>query len=174
MTHWFFTISRIILAPLAFYLTYKAQLQHVGFIIIYGIISDYLDGYFARKHNKTSNIGAISDALADKILINSIALPFCLFIKPDELSLLIILSIWFARDLILTIVWLLARQSFSSLYLGKVYTALQFFFLFVAIICVIFDFRIRNFSQAMLAVFIVLGITSTSAYFKAMLAKKKQ
>ena len=42
-------------------------------IIIFASISDYLDGYLARKYNLTSVLGEILDPIADKILI-----AFCL------------------------------------------------------------------------------------------------
>ena len=33
-------------------------------------ITDYLDGYFARQNNQTSDIGALLDLLADKLFVS--------------------------------------------------------------------------------------------------------
>ena len=70
----FLTFSRIFLSPVLFILI--AYLNFFGWaliIIIFASISDYLDGYLARKYNLTSVLGEILDPIADKILI-----AFCL------------------------------------------------------------------------------------------------
>ena len=33
-------------------------------------VTDYLDGYFARKYGQTSNLGALLDLLADKLFVS--------------------------------------------------------------------------------------------------------
>ena len=38
------------------------------FCILYGSISDFLDGYIARKYNLITNFGKIMDALVDKVM----------------------------------------------------------------------------------------------------------
>ncbi len=42
-------------------------------LIAIAIVSDWLDGYFARKYNQVSDLGKILDPLADKIAIGVIA-----------------------------------------------------------------------------------------------------
>jgi len=39
-------------------------------VFIVASITDYLDGYFARKSNQTSNVGALLDLLADKVFVS--------------------------------------------------------------------------------------------------------
>tara|TARA_B100000579_G_scaffold116432_1_gene93388 strand:- start:211 stop:648 length:438 start_codon:yes stop_codon:yes gene_type:complete len=41
-------------------------------IFIVASITDYLDGYFARKNNQTSNVGALLDLLADKVFVSTL------------------------------------------------------------------------------------------------------
>lgn len=43
-----------------------------GFIFVIASITDYLDGQMARKEKKTSDYGAIMDAIADKVLVNGV------------------------------------------------------------------------------------------------------
>jgi CDP-diacylglycerol--glycerol-3-phosphate 3-phosphatidyltransferase len=39
-------------------------------VFIVASVTDYLDGYFARKSNQTSNVGALLDLLADKVFVS--------------------------------------------------------------------------------------------------------
>lgn len=43
-----------------------------GFIFVMASVTDYLDGQIARKEKKTSDYGAIMDAIADKVLVNGV------------------------------------------------------------------------------------------------------
>ncbi|MBD9075000.1 CDP-diacylglycerol--glycerol-3-phosphate 3-phosphatidyltransferase [bacterium] len=43
-----------------------------GFIFVIASVTDYLDGQMARKEKKTSDYGAIMDAIADKVLVNGV------------------------------------------------------------------------------------------------------
>lgn len=44
----------------------------VGIIFVVASISDFFDGYFARKYNCCTDFGKMIDAIADKILIDSV------------------------------------------------------------------------------------------------------
>lgn len=44
----------------------------VGIIFVLASVSDYFDGYFARKYNCCTDFGKMIDAIADKILIDSV------------------------------------------------------------------------------------------------------
>ena len=43
-------------------------------ILILAGISDYFDGFYARKYNVTSNFGKILDPVADKLLVAAVIL----------------------------------------------------------------------------------------------------
>ena len=43
-----------------------------GFIFVMASVTDYLDGQTARKEKKSSDYGAIMDAIADKVLVNGV------------------------------------------------------------------------------------------------------
>ena len=47
-----------------------------GLIFIIASFTDYLDGYIARKKKQVTNFGKLSDAIADKVLVNSVLIIF--------------------------------------------------------------------------------------------------
>jgi CDP-diacylglycerol--glycerol-3-phosphate 3-phosphatidyltransferase len=66
----FLTYFRIIAGPIIFFLILIPQNYGAAFLILLlASISDYWDGYLARKYSLTSVLGAVLDPIADKILI---------------------------------------------------------------------------------------------------------
>ena len=63
------TLSRIILAPVILVLFILDNYLLCLLLFIFAGITDYLDGYLARKYNAESQLGEILDPIADKILI---------------------------------------------------------------------------------------------------------
>ena len=43
-----------------------------GVLFVIGSLTDFLDGYIARKYNLITNFGKLIDAIADKMLVNSV------------------------------------------------------------------------------------------------------
>lgn len=64
------TISRIILAAIIFILLMSPSGYLLALILFFvATLTDYFDGYLARKYDAISQIGEILDPIADKILI---------------------------------------------------------------------------------------------------------
>ena len=66
------TTARIILIPVfitAFYLPHQRSAELATFIFFLAAITDWFDGYLARKLNQQSALGAFIDPLADKLMV---------------------------------------------------------------------------------------------------------
>jgi CDP-diacylglycerol---glycerol-3-phosphate 3-phosphatidyltransferase len=71
------TLSRIVVIPLLlaslFFPGDLSSWMPLGLFIAAGV-TDFLDGYIARKYEQTSNLGRFLDPVADKILVASVLL----------------------------------------------------------------------------------------------------
>ncbi len=64
------TFSRIFLAAIIFLFLMSSDGYLIALILFFiASITDYFDGYLARKYNAVSQLGEILDPIADKILI---------------------------------------------------------------------------------------------------------
>lgn len=50
----------------------KSQYFVAGILFILASFTDFLDGYLARRNNQVTNTGKMLDAIADKVLVNSV------------------------------------------------------------------------------------------------------
>lgn len=66
------SFSRILLLiPIIFLFEFEFYLFSVGMFIA-ASITDYFDGYFARRNNTTTESGALLDLLADKLFVSTL------------------------------------------------------------------------------------------------------
>ena len=125
------TISRIIIAPLIFISIIFFQFYGLAlFLFFVASLTDYFDGFLARKYKETSLLGEVLAPIADKIII--IFLLFTLSLHLNSYFIALIGALMISRD-----VWvngmreMNARLSQSDrtkvTFLAKVKTSLQMF-----------------------------------------------
>ena len=67
-----------------------------GVLFMIGSITDFLDGYIARKHNLVTDFGKVMDAIADKVLVNGVLI----ILAYDKFIPLIVPVIIITRDIV--------------------------------------------------------------------------
>ncbi len=93
----FITIARILLAPIILvFLIFGNYLVCVLLFFLAGL-TDYYDGYLARKYNAESELGEILDPIADKILIVFILIG--LSVELDSQLMALLSSLIIAREI---------------------------------------------------------------------------
>lgn len=65
------SMFRLLIVPLLFWYIYNEQYKHAVVVGTIAIISDILDGFFARLLNQHSELGIILDPIADKFAIGA-------------------------------------------------------------------------------------------------------
>lgn len=82
------TVSRILLLPVLiglFFVPGGTAAWIACWIYIFCAVTDFFDGYLARKFGTTSNFGAFLDPISDKILVSSLLIALATFDRIDGL-----------------------------------------------------------------------------------------
>ncbi len=143
----------IIRMPLAFiFLSQNIYLRIIA--IVLAMITDSIDGYFARKYKSASRFGAFLDPAMDKFFVYFILVVFLIenqiqlwqafsMISRDFALIIFGVYLWFTKK------W--ANYEIKAVRWGKVTTALQF--------CVLIGLTLKsNFSWYVYVLFIIMGV----------------
>lgn len=136
-----------------------------GILFVLASLTDFFDGYIARKYNMVTNFGKLVDAIADKILVNSVLIILSAqgFIHPVIPVIIII------RDSVVNSIKMLAASKgkvVAAINLGKIKTAC----LMAGIVLTLFynlPFELLNISVAKVLLFIatILSVISGVQYY---------
>jgi CDP-diacylglycerol--glycerol-3-phosphate 3-phosphatidyltransferase len=130
------TILRIILSPvfLFFFLSEVIWMKQVAVVIyIVAALSDWYDGWLARKFNYITSWGKFWDPLADKILTSTAFIGFAVVDLIPWWMVIIIVG----RDVLITLLRVFADMknfNFVTSYYAKWKTMLQMIFLYYLLI----------------------------------------
>lgn len=137
-----------------------------GVIFIIASLTDFIDGYIARKYNMVTELGKMLDAIADKFLVNSILI----ILASQGLVHPIIPVIIVARDTFVDIIKMIIGnkgKAVAAIKSGKIKTI----FLMLGITLTLFNnlpFELINvnFSDILLIIATVLSIYSGIQYYQ--------
>lgn len=107
-------------------LSTQLSLLDIVLFVIFGLsaLTDYLDGYLARKNNLVTTFGKFIDPIADKLIVNTALL---LLASSNHITIVIPI-IMISRDTIVDAIRLVASQKnvvLAASYLGKAKTMTQ-------------------------------------------------
>lgn len=140
------TVSRIFISMTIFVmLMLNDYYMFVLALFIFAGLTDYLDGFLARKYNVSSQIGEILDPIADKILI--IFLFFGLALNLSSYLIGFFGSLIISRE-----IWVSALRDYNSrnnnsnatkvIYISKIKTTIQIFTIFLYLFAMAFNFML--------------------------------
>jgi CDP-diacylglycerol---glycerol-3-phosphate 3-phosphatidyltransferase len=170
------TLSRIFLTPLlvVVLLTRIDGKEIYGaFIFVVAALTDYFDGYFARKRNQVTALGKLLDPIADKLLVSSA------FISLVELKLapawmvVIIVGREFAVSGIRSIAASLGHVMPAN-WFGKTKMVVQIFTILVLIIADTYKEHWLLFGRFLLWVTMVVSLISAVSYLKTFMRLRRQ
>lgn len=130
------TLLRILLIPLVVFIFYL-PIEHAGMYsaILFAIagITDWFDGYLARKLNQTSRFGAFLDPVADKLMVTVVLVMIVEHF--GGMWLMVATMVIIGREITISALreWMAEvgeRKKIAVSQLGKVKTTVQMFSLF--------------------------------------------
>lgn len=157
---------------------YSLSLLNIVILVLFVIasITDYVDGYIARKYNLITTFGKFIDPIADKLLVTTMFILFAV----DGIVPIVVVLIMLWRDILVDGLRMIASSEgivMAAGYLGKLKTVLQM----LAIIVILLNnlpFEIVGLPMAnfLLWFALVASVLSGVSYFiqgKAVLLKSK-
>ncbi len=163
------SLSRIVLAPLVLYLLFINSKALSIFLFIFVIlieITDFFDGYMARKFNLVSDIGKVLDPFADTVLHMTI---FLAFFKLGYMPLwMFLISLY--RDMLsmfIRIISSIKGFSLAARFSGKLKTASRAFsVVFVLLLNILGYYNIDlPYSSIMYYTFLLVTIITIYSFF---------
>ena len=150
--------------------TLQSELYFLAaFLFLLSSITDFMDGYLARRFELESELGAFLDLIADKILVVTILIWLVFIYANLTLTILSILII--LREIIITSFRYFLVLNNADLELikankyGKFKTAFQFFSIFLLILSPLHNNFYLTFSLILLLLSTLISYFSLTIYF---------
>ncbi len=132
------TMLRMVLVPVLMWMFFLGGPWILGAVLVFTIaaLTDYGDGFFARRMGIVSGLGVLLDPIADKVLVTSVFFCFAYIGMLPWWFLALIIG----RDLVITGVRLIWRGQAAAMgpsYLGKCKTVAQIILIYVLFACLV-------------------------------------
>ncbi|KAF1006865.1 MAG: CDP-diacylglycerol--glycerol-3-phosphate 3-phosphatidyltransferase [Luteibacter sp.] len=172
------TLFRVLLLPVmvvVFYLPFRGSNLAAALVFVLAGLTDWLDGYLARRLDMTSAFGAFLDPVADKLMV---AVTLFLLVQSHPggwqgILLAVTASVIVGREISVSALreWMAeigARSKVKVAFLGKLKTAMQM----VALVVLLLQhdaetLRLYHIGEALLVVAGILTIWSGVDYLRA-------
>ncbi len=178
------TVFRVVLIPLyllIYFMDFPLQNWAAWAVFAVASVTDFFDGYLARKHNQSSKLGAMLDPVADKILVAVVMIS--LLVKHasgwEGIFLMLCAVVIIGREIVISALrefmsGLNIRNAVAVQYIGKVKTTVQIFALgFLIVYEDLLFIPTKEIGWILLFVAAFLTVWSMIDYFKsAILALK--
>ena len=151
------TILRIIMIPACLILWGLGLNQAAAIVFALAAITDFLDGYIARKKNIVTTFGKFADPVADKILV----LTAMIYLTADGILPPWAVCVVAARELMVDGLRLVASGKGSVIaagWLGKIKTNLQFFCVLAGMLLPVGHLDTLILAIAMAAMTVISGV----------------
>ena len=165
----FLSLLRIMLVFPIIYLLQVEWYVSAASVFFVSSLTDFFDGYLARKYAIESELGAFLDLIADKILVIAILVWLVFMFANQALTIISILII--LREIIITSFryYLVSNNADPELIkankYGKLKTAFQFFSILLLILSPALSSLYLNISLVLLSVSALLSYFSLAIYF---------
>lgn len=155
------TILRVIIIPLFVVVMLCPEFPYsdyvAGGLFIAACVTDFFDGYLARKYNQVTTFGKFMDPLADKLLVSAALI--CFLADADSAMPVWAVIVIISREFIISGFRLVAAEkgvTIAANYWGKVKTVVQM----IMSILLIFDFQ-HPFFRILNVIFVYAAVILT-------------
>ena len=126
------SIFRLLLIPFfTYYMICKEDMVIAGILLVVSGVTDYFDGFVARKFNMTTNLGKILDPLADKFTQLFAAISLAVY---GYTVMWFLAAFLFLKDLMLLIGGIMLYQKKDGMLPSNMFGKIATFVFYVAVV----------------------------------------
>ncbi len=164
----YITLVRMLLIVPIIYFANVSEVLLAFFLFIIAGLTDYIDGYVARKTETTTSLGALLDLLADKLLV-CLVLIWCVFLS-NSVILIIPAIIIISRELIISsirqfLVEKTGENPIKVTYVAKSKTTIQMIAISFLILSPEMDLWFNNITILLIWIAALISIYTLYNYF---------
>jgi cardiolipin synthase len=159
------TLGRILLVPFIVWAIASNEMEIAFAIFLVAGVSDAVDGFLAKRFNMASELGALLDPLADKLLLVSIYMALGIWGAVPRWIVILVVS----RDIMIVtaviVSWLFGKPiPMKPLMVSKLNTVAQVAFAALVMAALGFGFKSTPYDLVLMAFVTVFTLVSVSLY----------